>query len=758
MQTKTGGSSPLFRDKIAALLHAEPRPVKYDNDVIWAGNMGIQCGGELCISTMNRLFLDTDAGTTIKATVQVEFHAPGITDAPGFCDADLDARLWLDINNRGFVDETGFHFPALPEYKPMRILRGPDGNPIIRDEYIVYTSDEIEIYNTGVFNYTTSFSADDSPCDAPDKKWVTVNELAHNRDGLIVVSPDIVRQCPSITEVCVRKFGAKNMGGKFQSGKITYLIADLENITTEIIYLLPFFLSGTFDSTTGMDVRKGELGSIYAVKDFFKIDPDIVTPALDADIESLSAAGLFRESDFPEILDGRRRAALGTLDNLGKQSAAELVKLLGGDTLTQLIGRAELRLLCRKAHELGKRVIFDLVVMQTSRDSSLINDHLDWYCLDENNSPQTHHIAWLDYSDVALLKLSFNKPLQNYLSSIAPYWIEKCDFDGVRIDASQTVDRPFLKQVKNRINAARPDAIVIGETLCPLEQAVDVPTDMIYTLLVDHHIHTQHANVFINIFEETQDAFAHGTVGMAYFENHDSVRATFEWHRRFCDQIRADASLRHYWSAQAASIFSAEQLNSEWDLAYFPALLKNIMSSLIDCSAGTRDSVMFAYTLEAGSDYGEEQRTDFENATVLYQENRTKSPHTMLYDSYKKLAELKRDYPLLHQGRVFYLRNGCPGTDPEDKLLVYIKHNGSKSLIVAANLDLANAHQGRYKLPFLNLDPKHTYKMNVIFNSFALFKSPQRFPTPMEMIGKALIENGLPLLVSPLCATVIEIG
>ena len=45
-----------------------------------------------------------------------------------------------------------------------------------------------------------------------------------------------------------------------------------------MIYLLPFFLPGFADLHTGDDVRKGSLGSVYPVRDFFQIDPELVSP------------------------------------------------------------------------------------------------------------------------------------------------------------------------------------------------------------------------------------------------------------------------------------------------------------------------------------------------------------------------------------------------------------------------------------------------------------------------------------------------
>ena len=46
---------------------------------------------------------------------------------------------------------------------------------------------------TGAFNYAVEFSAD-SYAEAGRKEWISLNDLAENRDGIIVVSPEWVRQ------------------------------------------------------------------------------------------------------------------------------------------------------------------------------------------------------------------------------------------------------------------------------------------------------------------------------------------------------------------------------------------------------------------------------------------------------------------------------------------------------------------------------------------------------------------------------------
>lgn len=749
---KTGANRGLLR----ALLH--PRNgAGFDNSRIWAGNMSIEVNGRALSPHHARVFLDD--GDAMRARVTVELFVAGLTGAGLLARDDVDARLWLDFNEHGFLDERGVHHPPAPRYEPLHLLCDTRGRPLMRNGNQIFISGDLPITTTGVFNFTAAFSADDlAPAD-PAKQWTAINEIFDNRDGLLVVSPGGVRECSSIMEVCPRKYGATIQNGVFHGGTIKNISSDLENIPCDVIYLLPFFEPGTGDLFTGEDVRKGDLGSIYAVRDFFRIDPALATPPRQAGIPGLVSLGLIVDQDLAELLTGKQQAEIPNVSELAGRDIDELLNVIGEDTLTQIIARAEMRWLTQKAHGLGKRVIFDLVLMQTSRDCPLIREHIDWYSLDENGIPLKHRIAWLDYSDVALFDLKFNKPLQNYLSAVAPYWIKTCGLDGVRIDAAQTVDRPFLKQIKNRINAVKPDALVLGETLCHISEAVDVPTDMIYTLLVDHHVRIKYAGPYIDLFEEIHRTFEPGATGMAYFENHDSARATFEWHKQYCDALRSDPALLHYWITQSAGAFPQLSQRDVWSVAYYPALLKNIMSSIINMSAGAGDAVRFAYAIEAGTDWGEEQRTDFEHANVLYPRLRGTPPHSFLSSAYARLDDLKKAFPVLHQGRVYYLRNADPDDDPTDSILSYVKYDGKgRAALVACNLDPASAHHARCALPFLNLDHGRNYALKTAIDTYDLLNAQKRATLRASISGGEIMNHGIPLLLPPLCAVIVMLA
>jgi len=630
--------------------------------------------------------------------------------------------------------------------------------------------------------------------------------MADNRDGVIVVSPAWVRERPSVMEVCARKTGARLTGGSFGSGRLSWVADHLEEMPVDVVYLLPFFKSGCGDVHTGEDVRKGTLGSVYAVADFYQVDPDLVTPPDEVDLPALKAAGLLTDKDVADVLarlpaeSGRRRQAAGPRDSMvasahgdagdhsrragaaegssvpaGETSIAELARLgaveaarrWGSDRLVQLVARAELRALTRRAHELGKRVIFDLVLMQTSRDSHLISQHPTWYLRDEKGRPRIHQIAWLVYSDVALFDLIHNEPLQAYLLEVAPYWIETCGLDGVRIDASQTVDRPFLKRIKNRINAVKEDALVLGETLCPLAEAVDVPVDMVYALMVDFHRDADRAGPLIEFMEQVHGQYAAGTVAMAYFENHDSPRATQIWHDRFAEALPRDPDAARFWNGvsllsqldcrgsggiEAPSAEVGEPASGVTGGARAPAqlqtdravtrdapvdwpevmsLLKNLQATVIDCTAGMGAAAggtggdgealhaagtQLTYALEFGSEWGEETRTDFENATLLHHGWRQREPQERLVRAYEEFPSRLGEWSQLDSGQVYYHRNEVEGGDGDDAILGYVRHDAEGALLVLHNLDFRRARQVTYRFDYLNRRPESP---RLLYDSYA---------------------------------------
>jgi glycosidase len=669
----------------------------FDNWLVWGGNAFIEIDGARSRSTLARAYVGPGK-VPARAKVRCELFVAA-AEALRVRRGDVDARLWTDANGRGFVDAAGTHQNDPGRYLPMHLVCDPEGVPVLAGQNLVFESEEFLLERTGVFSYTVEFSADSGP--AEHREWISLNDLANNRDGVIVVSPDWVRQCPVIAEVCARKVGAWIEGGKFHSGKLREVTCRLEQVPAEVIYLLPFFKPGFADLHTGQDVRKGTLGSVYAVQDFFQMDPELISPPEEIDLGELVRQGLIREQDLESL----------TLEELARLSGAEAGRRLGRQNLIQLIGLAELRALTRQAHALGKKVIFDLVLMQTSRDNPLIREHPEWYVLDEQGRPKVHQIAWLVYSDVALFDLVFNYPLQNYLLGVAPYWIDQGDLDGVRLDASQTVDRPFLKKIKNRINELRPQALVLGETLCPLDQALDVPVDMVYALMVDFHREVEQAGPLIRFLEEMHGKFAPQTVAMAYFENHDSPRATRVWCEKYANLLTGSARARAYWQGLECRFLAGGE-----NRPLLMALLKNLQATLINASAGSALGSNLAYGLELGSEWGERERTDFENQTLLNFAWRDQEPHAALARAYERLHALLKHWSELRQGHVYYHRSEFAGGDPEDRVFAYARYTSQGALLLVHNFDPVQPRAVRCDFAYL---PFQARRAELLFDTYA---------------------------------------
>lgn len=102
--------------------------------------------------------------------------------------------------------------------------------------------------------------------------------------------------------------------------KTIALIPMLKKIGINVIYMLPV-------SKSSMKFRKGEMGSPYAVKNFFELDPSLKDPMLGEDFSIDDEFGAFVEA----------------------------------------------------CHIMGMRVIIDIIPRTSARDSDLILDHPDWF-------------------------------------------------------------------------------------------------------------------------------------------------------------------------------------------------------------------------------------------------------------------------------------------------------------------------------------------------------------------------------------------
>jgi glycosidase len=159
----------------------------------------------------------------------------------------------------------------------------------------------------------------------------------------------------------------------------------LKDLGADILWLMPIH-------EIGQKNRKGTLGSPYAVKDYYSVNPEF-----------------------------------GNLEDL--------------------------KHFVRAAHELGMYVILDWVPNNTAWDSVLANEHPEWFARDWKGD--FHPTPWWDWSDIIDLDYS-KPELRKYMTDAMKYWITEADVDGYRCDVAGFVPIDFWNTLRKELDAIKP--------------------------------------------------------------------------------------------------------------------------------------------------------------------------------------------------------------------------------------------------------------------------------------------------------------
>lgn len=122
--------------------------------------------------------------------------------------------------------------------------------------------------------------------------------------------------------------------------------------------------------------------------------------------------------------------------------------------------RADFARLIQKAHNLGLKVMIDVVYNHTSHDSNLVAEHPDWYHQNAQGQPVTTVPAW---SDVIDLKYP-NPALEDYLIDTLAGWVE-FGVDGFRCDVASLLPEDFWVRARARCAQVKPGVIWLAESV-----------------------------------------------------------------------------------------------------------------------------------------------------------------------------------------------------------------------------------------------------------------------------------------------------
>lgn len=111
------------------------------------------------------------------------------------------------------------------------------------------------------------------------------------------------------------------------------------------------------------------------------------------------------------------------------------------------------------AHQRGMKVIIDMVLNHTSRDSVLLQEHEEWFY--HENGRAANKVG--DWSDVCDLDYS-NQGLCDEITDMLCYWL-KLGVDGFRMDVCSLVPAHFWAQAVEKLQTINPDVIMFGESV-----------------------------------------------------------------------------------------------------------------------------------------------------------------------------------------------------------------------------------------------------------------------------------------------------
>ncbi|EQM52553.1 alpha-amylase [Lactiplantibacillus plantarum EGD-AQ4] len=222
--------------------------------------------------------------------------------------------------------------------------------------------------------------------------------------------------------------------------------------------------------------RKGSLGSPYAIKDYRKINPEY-----------------------------------GTLDDF--------------------------KALTTKAHELGMRVMMDIVYNHTSPDSVLATEHPEWFYHDAAGQ-LTNKVG--DWSDVKDLDYGHHDLWQYQIDTLL-YWRQFVD--GYRCDVAPLVPLDFWLEARKQVNAKYPGTLWLAESAgsgfiqelrsqgytglsdSELYQAFDMTYDYdVFSDFKDYWQGRRTVDQYVDLLQRQDTTFPGNYVKMRFLENHDNAR------------------------------------------------------------------------------------------------------------------------------------------------------------------------------------------------------------------------------------------
>jgi hypothetical protein len=123
-------------------------------------------------------------------------------------------------------------------------------------------------------------------------------------------------------------------------------------------------------------------------------------------------------------------------------------------------GRADFAQLIERAHELGLKVMIDVVYNHTAHDAVLVREHPEWYHQNADGLPITTVRQWSDVIDL----VHPNPALTDYLVETLQMWAE-FGIDGFRCDVASLLPLGFWQHAREAVAEVKREVIWLAESV-----------------------------------------------------------------------------------------------------------------------------------------------------------------------------------------------------------------------------------------------------------------------------------------------------
>lgn len=298
----------------------------------------------------------------------------------------------------------------------------------------------------------------------------------------------------------------------------------------------------------------------------------------------------------------------------------------------------DLRSFVGTAHKLGMRVILDLVYYHCGPKAVLIEKYPDFVKRNEDGSVKN--------GDWLFPMLNFDNPeLREYLWKNMEYFIREFDVDGYRCDVSGAVPVDFWEEGRRRIEALKPDVIMLAESSAENEQIAAFDFNYKFSqefAIQDIFLKNKPASSLRNVWIEMRDKFPEGARFINCFENHDMVSDNGEGRM---ERAKGPAAVE----AAMILIFTLDDI---------PMLYNG--QEIAD------DSVQ---NLWANRFYGKTYYIKWENALTPVGKNR--------FDFVRDMISMRRTFSAFTEGNVRWLNH--------DFVIAYIREKEDERILVIVN-------------------------------------------------------------------------